>query len=114
MEQKFFKVERAGDGLALFGKNTSQAQSPDNIFFSVSFYGKPPYMSTPRRIEIPPKYEYKGELLGIVEISGHPFEECNDLEELVIPETIRRILYIPSGTRWAYRHHPILGRFRNP
>lgn len=22
-------------------------------------------------------------------------------------------LYIPSGTRWAYRHHPILGKFRN-
>lgn len=23
------------------------------------------------------------------------------------------ILYIPSGTRWAYRHHPILGKFKN-
>ena len=22
-------------------------------------------------------------------------------------------LYIPSGTRWAYRHHPILGKFKN-
>ncbi len=22
-------------------------------------------------------------------------------------------LYIPSGTRWAYRHHPIFGQFKN-
>ena len=22
-------------------------------------------------------------------------------------------LYIPSGTRWAYRHHPGFGRFKN-
>ena len=22
-------------------------------------------------------------------------------------------LFIPSGTRWAYRHHPILGKFKN-
>ena len=97
MEQKIFKVERGSDGLVLLGKNTSQALSPDDIFFSVSSYGKPPYISTPRRIEIPPKYEYKGELLDIVEISGHPFEECNDLEELVIPETVRRIHWNGCG-----------------
>lgn len=23
------------------------------------------------------------------------------------------IIYIPSGTRWAYRHHPVLGKFNN-
>lgn len=23
------------------------------------------------------------------------------------------ILYIPSGSRWAYKHHPVLGRFKN-
>lgn len=23
------------------------------------------------------------------------------------------VLFIPSGTRWAYRHHPILGKFKN-
>ena len=22
-------------------------------------------------------------------------------------------LFIPSGTRWAYRHHPVLGKFKN-
>ena len=22
-------------------------------------------------------------------------------------------IFIPSGTRWAYRHHPILGKFKN-
>lgn len=25
----------------------------------------------------------------------------------------RCVLYVPSGTRWAYRHHPILGKFKN-
>ena len=23
------------------------------------------------------------------------------------------ILYIPSGTKWAYRHHPVFRRFKN-
>jgi len=23
------------------------------------------------------------------------------------------VLFVPSGTRWAYRHHPILGKFKN-
>lgn len=23
------------------------------------------------------------------------------------------VLYIPSGTRWAYKHHPVFGRFTN-
>ena len=22
-------------------------------------------------------------------------------------------LYVPSGTRWAYRHHPVFGKFKN-
>ena len=22
-------------------------------------------------------------------------------------------LYIPSGSRWGYRHHPVLGKFKN-
>lgn len=22
-------------------------------------------------------------------------------------------LYIPSGTRWAYRHHPVFSKFKN-
>lgn len=23
------------------------------------------------------------------------------------------VLYIPPGTRWAYRHHPVFGKFKN-
>ena len=39
-----------------------------------------------------------------ISISEDTFEE----------ETFNRCtLYIPSGTRWAYRHHPILGKFKN-
>jgi hypothetical protein len=33
------------------------------------------------------------------EFIGVDFNEC--------------ILHIPSGTRWAYRHHPIFGKFKN-
>lgn len=33
------------------------------------------------------------------EIDKVNFEEC--------------ILYVPSGTRWEYRHHPVFGQFKN-
>ena len=23
------------------------------------------------------------------------------------------VLYVPSGTRWSYRHHPVWGKFKN-
>ena len=36
---------------------------------------------------------------GIKRIWDVNFEEC--------------ILYIPPGTRWAYRHHPVFGLFKN-
>jgi hypothetical protein len=63
------------------------------------------------------------------------FKKCTSLKEIHMlidkPENIRFrvgelfddvfekstfencILYIPSGTRWAYRHHPVLGKFMN-
>ena len=58
------------------------------------------------------------------------FKWCNSIKGLHFgitkPETIlvdnsafdddaffKCTLFIPSGTRWAYRHHPILGKFKN-
>ena len=91
MEQNFFKIHRTEAGLALSGINIPQGLSPDDIFYSFPLYSKALYVCTPRVISIPPKMELNGELLDVVEISDHPFEECDDMEELIIPETVRKI-----------------------
>ena len=44
---------------------------------------------------------------------------CPRIEEVKIHDTFddidfdNCILHIPSGTRWAYRHHPIFSKFKN-
>ena len=35
---------------------------------------------------------------------------CSPFNENIYDECV---LHIPSGTRWAYRHHPIFGKFKN-
>ena len=97
MTQDIFKICRSGNGLALLGVNIPQSLSSDDIFFSTPYYGDTPYVCTSRKITIPSKMEFEGELLDVVEICGHPFEECDDLEELVIPETIRKIHWNGCG-----------------
>lgn len=64
-----------------------------------------------------------------LQIENNSFEGCVSLKELHIlilkPENIiaaddafdentydNCVLFIPIGTRWAYRHHPILGKFK--
>lgn len=91
MIEDIFIVCRSENGIALLGVNIPRGLSPDDIFFSTPYYGETPYICTPRIITIPSKMEFEGKPFDIVEISGHPFEECDDLEELVIPETVRRI-----------------------
>lgn len=39
-----------------------------------------------------------------VNISEDVFDEIN---------TDNCVLYVPAGTRWAYRHHPVFGKFKN-
>ena len=50
----------------------------------------------------------------------HIYLHYNDVEKLTIGEDIfegvnldKCILHIPSGTRWAYRHHDVFKRFKN-
>ena len=50
----------------------------------------------------------------------HIYLHCNDVEKLTLGEHIfqgvdfdKCILHIPSGTRWAYRHHDVFKRFKN-
>lgn len=67
---------------------------------------------------------------GVTEISKSAFRGCKSLESISIRckdiDNIKVenspfdddifddcILHIPSGTRWAYRHHPIFGKFKN-
>ena len=97
MKQDIFKVRRSGNGLALLGVNIPQGLSPNSVFYPTPNYGDILYECTPRVISIPPKIAYEGELLDVVEISGHPFEECDDLVELIIPETVRIIHWNGCG-----------------
>ena len=50
----------------------------------------------------------------------HIYLHCNDVEKLEVDAVIfygvnfdKCILHIPSGTRWAYRHHDVFKRFKN-
>lgn len=65
-----------------------------------------------------------------LQIKMKSFEKCTSLKsihfQMYNPENItveigafdwdvfnKCVLYIPSGTRWAYRHHSVLGKFKN-
>ena len=44
----------------------------------------------------------------------------SDVEQLYVHENAfsyvnfdNCVLYIPSGTRWAYKHHPVFEQFKN-
>ena len=66
---------------------------------------------------------------SVISIDDRAFLGCSSLKEITINnQEIEKvkfgccfndidfnncILYIPSGTRWAYRHHPIFGKFKN-
>ena len=50
----------------------------------------------------------------------HIYLHCNEVEKLEVSKDIFKgvdfdkcILHIPSGTRWAYRHHDVFKRFKN-
>ena len=66
----------------------------------------------------------------LLQIEKKAFKMCTSLIglhfQINIPENItvevdafdeetyeQCVLYIPSGTRWAYRHHPVFGKFKN-
>ena len=45
---------------------------------------------------------------------------CEDIDDIIIDETAFNgfnvddcVLYIPSGSRWAYKHHPGFSKFKN-
>ena len=92
-----FKVVKTINGIAILGINTPKGISSDTVFYSQSHYGKVDYICTPKRISIPAQLEIDGMLFDVVEISGHPFEECDDLEELVIPYSVRKIIWNGCG-----------------
>ena len=65
-----------------------------------------------------------------LEIRDKAFDRCTNLQEIhlqimnadsilvemdAIPESLfeKCILFIPAGTRWSYRHHPIFGKFKS-
>ncbi len=91
MEQNLLKIRKNKKGVTLLGIDIPKGISPNDYFDTTPSYAKHIYKCSPRVISIPPQLEYEGELLDVIEISGHPFEECDLLEELIIPQTVRRI-----------------------
>ena len=57
---------------------------------------------------------YNCESLQIIRIHHQEIEKCkiayNIFEGIDLDQCT---LYIPSGTRWAYRHHPVFSKFKN-
>ena len=96
-----FEIEIRNNGLAILGINIPKDIPEDAVFFSLPKYGECDYVCTPKKISIPNKLEVDGQLMNVVEISGHPFEGCNDLEELVIPSSIRKIRF----ENWTVRQN---------
>lgn len=92
-----FKINRIGNGIAIEGISVPKETDLDNVFFKLQLHGKPVYKRTPCRISIPPQLMYDGELLDVVEISDYPFEGCDELEELEIPETVTKIHWNGRG-----------------
>ena len=68
---------------------------------------------------------------GVMKIERDAFSCCStikeihcrtkeEIEKMDISETAFNdqqynycVLYVPSGTRWSYRHHPVWGEFKN-
>ena len=73
-----FKVDKTINGIAILGINIPEDISSDIVFYYQSHYGNVDYVCTPKRISIPAQLEIDGMLFDVVEISGHPFEECDD------------------------------------
>ena len=69
----------------------------------------------PNSITIIPRFAFRScALLQYIHIKIIDIDKCyiNDNAFDGI-NTDNCVLYIPSGTRWAYRHHPVFGKFKN-
>jgi hypothetical protein len=51
------------------------------------------------RLKSPDSIEFETNIFGEIAFPENLFDTCT--------------LYVPAGTRWAYRHHPVLGKFKN-
>ncbi len=90
MEDKLpFKFKKFAD----IGLSVQGLYIPDdgNVFNDINVYGEVEMFHCPKVIEIPSVYTYRGETLPVVAIEGQPFENCIDIETLVIPKSVRYI-----------------------
>ena len=51
--------------------------------------------------------------LKIIKIHCHQIDTINIGDDLGYIDFDKCVLYIPSGTRWTYRHHPFFGKFKD-
>lgn len=71
-------------------------------------------------IELPSSITYIGEYAFSCGTLRYIHLRIDDIEQLSVHEDAfsfvdfdKCVLYIPSGTRWAYKHHPVFGQFKN-
>jgi hypothetical protein len=71
-------------------------------------------------IELPSSITYIGEYAFSCGTLRYIHLRIDDIEQLSVHENAFSFvdfdkceLYIPSGTRWAYKHHPVFGQFKN-
>ena len=77
--------------------------------------------STLQIIDIPNSVTYIGdEAFAHSSSLEHIYLHCNDVKRIMVGWDIfekvdfdKCILHVPSGTRWAYRHHNVFKRFKN-
>ena len=73
-------------------------------------------INIPNKVTTIEKYAFEG-CLCLKEIHIHWTQTDNiQVDDYAFGNRInveKCILYIPSGTRWAYRHHPVFGKFKN-
>ncbi|MBP3668224.1 MAG: leucine-rich repeat domain-containing protein [Bacteroides sp.] len=73
-------------------------------------------INIPNRVTTIEKYAFSG-CLCLKEIHIHWTQIDNiQVDDYAFGNRInveKCILYIPSGTRWTYRHHPVFGKFKN-
>lgn len=94
MDHLCFIAEKYESGLIVHGIDFAPNIYTDSALFWLPKYGRVDSINTPKHIIIPPYLQdNSGNLIKVTRIAGHPFENCNEMEILEIPETIQSIIW---------------------
>lgn len=87
-----FVVEQFGNGVAVTGVAFDTVDSCNTeMFNSLKHYGNVKMFHCPRVIDIPSFIKIDESIKSVIAIMGQPFENCLDVETIVIPPTVKQI-----------------------